>query len=150
MALIEIREIMAEQLSSQTTALGLAFLVLVWVSYSLKKNSKLPPGPTPWPIIGNLHHLGRLPHRNLYEQSKKYGPVMFLRFGSLPCVVVSSSEMAKEFLKTHDLVFANRPCSAAGEHIAYNYKNLGMSSYGPYWRHVRKICVMELLSAKRI
>ncbi|GLJ18962.1 hypothetical protein SUGI_0339130 [Cryptomeria japonica] len=150
MAFLEILEIKAEQLSSQKTAIGLAFLVLVWVLYRLKKNSKLPPGPTPWPIIGNLHQLGRLPHRNLYELSKKYGPVMFLRFGSLPCVVVSSSDMAKEFLKTHDLVFANRPCSAAGEHIAYNYKNLGMSSYGPYWRHMRKICVMELLSAKRI
>ncbi|GLJ34168.1 hypothetical protein SUGI_0686860 [Cryptomeria japonica] len=150
MAIIEIPQIRAEQLSSQTTALALVFVVLVWVLYCFKKNSKLPPGPTPWPIIGNLHQLGRLPHRNLYELSKKYGPVMLLRFGPKPCVVVSSSAMAKEFLKTHDLVFANRPRSAAGEHIAYNYKNLGMCSYGVYWRHMRKICVIELLSAKRI
>ncbi|XP_059064289.1 cytochrome P450 750A1 [Cryptomeria japonica] len=150
MALIEIPQIRAEQLSSQTTALALVFVVLVWVLYCFKKNSKLPPGPIPWPIIGNLHQLGRLPHRNLYELLKKYGPVMFLRFGPKPCVVISSSAMAKEFLKTHDLVFANRPRSAAGEHIAYNYKNLGMCSYGAYWRHMRKICVMELLSAKRI
>ncbi|GLJ19325.1 hypothetical protein SUGI_0347930 [Cryptomeria japonica] len=96
-----------------------------------KKNSKLRPGPTPWPIIGNLHQLGRLPHRSLYELSKKYGPVMFLRLGSLPCVVVSSSEMAKEFLKTHDLVFANRPSTAGGKLIAYNNKNIGFTSYGP-------------------
>ncbi len=30
---------------------------------------------------------------------------MFLRFGSVPTIVVSSSEIAKQFLKTHDLMF---------------------------------------------
>ncbi|GLJ19326.1 hypothetical protein SUGI_0347960 [Cryptomeria japonica] len=151
MDFFEILRVRSEQFCSKTTALGLAFLVLVWVlSKQFKKNSKLPPGPTPWPIIGNLHQLGRLPHRSLYELSKKYGPVMFLRLGSLPCVVVSSSEMAKEFLKTHDLAFANRPNTAAGKHIAYNNKNMGFSSYGPYLTYIRKVCVMELLSAKRL
>nr|ATG29905.1 CYP750C24 [Taxus chinensis] len=153
MALSDMLQLLQEraaEFSTQTTAVGITILVLLWAFYCFKKNPKLPPGPSPLPIIGNLHQLGKLPHRILYDLSKQYGPIMFLRFGSLPCVVVSSSDMAKEFLKTHDLVFANRPSSAAGEHIAYNYRNLGMSPYGPYWRHMRKICVMELLSAKRI
>ncbi|KAH9320223.1 hypothetical protein KI387_021992, partial [Taxus chinensis] len=153
MALSDMLQLLQEraaEFSTQTTAVGITILVLLWAFYCFKKNPKLPPGPSPLPIIGNLHQLGKLPHRILYDLSKQYGPIMFLRFGSVPCVVVSSSDTAKEFLKTHDLVFANRPSSAAGEHIAYNYRNLGMSPYGPYWRHMRKICVMELLSAKRI
>lgn len=140
----------AEQLSGKTAALGLAFLVVVWVLIKqFKTDPKLPPGPKPLPIIGNIHQLGKLPHRSFYDLSKIYGPVMYLRLGFLPCVVVSNSEMAKEILRTHDLVFANRPATAAGKHIAYNNKNIGLASYGPYWRLMRKLCVHELLSAKR-
>ncbi|KAH9320250.1 hypothetical protein KI387_022019, partial [Taxus chinensis] len=132
-------------------------IFFLWVLYKLlvpqRKNansSRLPPGPSPWPFIGNMHQLGELPHRALRDLAKKYGPVMFLKLGSAPTVVVSSSDMAKEFLKTHDLVFANRPASAASKYVAYNEKNVGLAPYGDYWRHMRKVCVMELLSAKRI
>ncbi|KAH9320247.1 hypothetical protein KI387_022016 [Taxus chinensis] len=94
--------------------------------------------------------VGELPHRALCDLAKQYGPIMFLKLGSVPTVVVSSSEMAKEFLKTHDLVFANRPASAATKYVAYDEKTMGFAPYGDYWRHMRKVCVMELLSAKRI
>ncbi|GLJ22361.1 hypothetical protein SUGI_0420960 [Cryptomeria japonica] len=73
-----------------------------------------------------------------------------LKLGYVPTVVVSSSAMAKEFLKTHDNVFASRPQSAAGKHLPYNYKDMVLAPYGPYWRHMRKLCVVELLNAKRI
>ncbi|KAH9290542.1 hypothetical protein KI387_034659, partial [Taxus chinensis] len=136
------------------TAAALTILVLLGIFYILSghRNSgrRLPPGPFPWPILGNLHQLGTLPNRNLEQLAKKHGPIMFLKLGSVPAVVVSSSAMAKEFLKTHDLVFASRPESAAGKYIAYNYKDVVLSPYGPYWRQMKKICVVELLNAKRI
>ncbi|XP_057854654.2 cytochrome P450 750A1-like [Cryptomeria japonica] len=97
-----------------------------------------------------MHQLRKPPHRSLHDLAKQYGPIMFLRLGSAPTVVVSSSEMAKEFLKTHDLVFANRPESAAAKYVAYNEKNLCLAPYGDYWRLMRKVCVLELLSAKRV
>ena len=62
----------------------------------------LPPGPKPWPIIGNLNLMGDLPHRSLHALSTQYGPLMQLRFGSVPVLVTTSAEMAKLFLKTHD------------------------------------------------
>ncbi|XP_052166913.1 cytochrome P450 750A1-like [Oryza glaberrima] len=43
---------------------------------------RLPPGPKPWPIIGNLNFIGALPHRSIHELSKRYGPLIQLRFGS--------------------------------------------------------------------
>ncbi|XP_074590443.1 trimethyltridecatetraene synthase-like [Curcuma longa] len=110
----------------------------------------LPPGPRPWPIIGNLNLIGHLPHRSLHALSQKYGPLMYLRFGSFPVVVGSSVAMAKFFLKTHDIFFVSRPKTAAGKYTTYDYSDITWSPYGPYWRQARKICLLELFSAKRL
>eukprot|EP00253_Pinus_taeda_P009132 PITA_09132 len=112
--------------------------------------ARLPPGPFPWPIIGNLHQLILPAHRSLKGLADKYGPIFFLRLGSVPTVVVSSSEMAKHFLKTHDLMFANRPATSAGKYIFFNYNDMIFVPYGDHWRQLRKICMLELLTAKRI
>ncbi|TVU09718.1 hypothetical protein EJB05_43211, partial [Eragrostis curvula] len=111
---------------------------------------KLPPGPKPWPIIGNLNLMGELPHRSIHALSKRYGPLVQLRFGSVPVVVGASTEMAKFFLKTHDAVFCDRPKFTAGKYTAYDHSDILWSSYGSYWRQARRICVTKLFSAKRL
>nr|ATG29997.1 CYP750C28 [Taxus chinensis] len=131
----------------------ISFLVL-WVFYvkfqgAKRRRDRLPPGPFSWPVIGNMHQLGKLPYRALQDLSHKYGPLMYLKLGCFPTVVVSSSEMAKEFLKTHDLAFASRPTEfALVKYLAFN--GIIMAPYGAHWRHVRRLCVVELLSPKRI
>ena len=128
---------------------ALAFLSKLLLPF--KRNQlKLPPGPKAWPIIGNLNLLGPLPHQSLHKLAQKYGPIMQLKFGSFPVVVVSSAEVAKQILKTHDHVFASRPQTAAGKYITYNYLNITWAPYGPYWRQGRKIFLSELFSSKRL
>ncbi|KAL5768507.1 hypothetical protein ACOSP7_015053 [Xanthoceras sorbifolium] len=129
-----------------------ALLFLQKLTTSLRQHHplKFPPGPRPWPIIGNLNLIGPLPHQSLQKLAQKYGPIMQLRFGSFPVVVASSAEMAKHFLKTHDHVFASRPQTAAGKHTTYNYLNITWAPYGPYWRQGRKIYLSELFSSKRL
>ncbi|KAG0551081.1 hypothetical protein BDA96_01G393200 [Sorghum bicolor] len=129
------------------------FLVAVLLGRRRSTSSskyKLPPGPRPWPVIGNLNLIGHLPHRSMHELSTRYGPLMSLRFGSCPIVVGSSVDMAKFFLKTHDLAFLDRPAIATGRYIFYNYSDVLMASYGPYWRQGRKLFQNELLSAGRM
>ncbi|EXB56947.1 Cytochrome P450 71A1 [Morus notabilis] len=111
---------------------------------------KLPPGPTPLPVIGNLHQLTTLPHRGLQSLSKKYGPIMSLRLGQVPAVVVSSPEAAELFLKTFDTTFASRPRVQSSEYMSYGTKGMAFTEYGPYWRNVRKLCTLQLLSALKI
>ncbi|KAG0541745.1 hypothetical protein BDA96_02G044000 [Sorghum bicolor] len=110
----------------------------------------LPPGPRPWPVIGNLNLIGPLPHRSVHELSKRYGSLMSLRFGSLPVVVASSVDMARFFLKTHDLAFIDRPRTASGRYTGYNYSDMLWSPYGAYWRQARKFCKAEVFSAARL
>ncbi|KAG1334334.1 cytochrome P450 71A1 [Cocos nucifera] len=127
-----------------------SILLLKTLLRSHRRRLTLPPGPKPWPIIGNLNLIGALPHRSIHALAQKYGPIMQLRFGSVPIVVASSIDMVKLFLKTHDLNFASRPKLAAGKYTTFNYSDITWSPYGPYWRQARKMCIMELFSAKRL
>eukprot|EP01018_Ginkgo_biloba_P001401 Gb_28694 [translate_table: standard] len=138
---------------------GIAFLALIRkqiCSRTYTEGNKNPPGPPGWPIIGHLHHLLLLKkknqpiHRLLSLLSERHGPVMHLRLGCRPVLVISSADDAKECLTTNDRLFASRPRLATGKHMGYNYASLVWASYSPYWRNVRKFCTLELLSAKRI
>jgi len=128
----------------------LLVLAGAWIFSVRWGNRRLPPGPFPLPIIGNLHVLGKLPHQALTALSLKYGPLVSLHLGSSLTLVVSSPDMAKEIFKTRDLVFASRPPSAAAKHFYYNSSNIGLAPYGPYWRQMRKVCVSQLLSSARL
>ncbi|KAL6844832.1 hypothetical protein ACP4OV_025491 [Aristida adscensionis] len=112
----------------------------------------LPPGPRPWPVIGNLDLVGgALPHRSAHELSRRHGPLMQLWLGSLPVVVASSVDTARFFLETHDDVDDAAPTAAAGdgERAAYSYRDIAAwSPYGAYWRQPRETrLAAELLGA---
>ncbi|XP_027336594.1 cytochrome P450 71A1-like isoform X2 [Abrus precatorius] len=130
------------------------FIVLLIKHLFMKKarnvRSNLPPSPPSIPIIGNLHQLGTSPHLALQRLAKNYGPIFFLQLGQIPTVVVSSARLAKEVLKTHDLALSSRPQLFSAKYLFYNCTDIVFSPYGAYWRHIRKICILELLSAKRV
>ena len=115
-----------------------------------KQSKNLPPNPPKLPFIGNLHQLGSLPHQSLCQLSKKYGSVMRLYLGNVPTVIVSSAEAAREVLKIHDLDSCSRPSLHGARKMTYNFQNVGFAPYGEYWREIRKICVLELFSVKRV
>ncbi|XP_044470677.1 cytochrome P450 71AU50-like [Mangifera indica] len=140
---------------SLTWTLFAVLFALLFFLQSLKrptssKTKRLPPGPKGFPIFGSLHLVGKFPPRDFYELAKKHGSIMFLRLGLIPTVVVSSPQAAEQFLKTHDLNFASRPPVDTLKHIAYGQRNMAFSPYGSYWRTMRKICTLELLSRNKI
>ncbi|MBA0557684.1 hypothetical protein Golob_014734 [Gossypium lobatum] len=91
-----------------------------------------------------------LPHRSLYHLAKKHGPIMSIRLGSVPTVVVSSPPVAEMFLKTHDAVFASRPKVQVLQSIYNGKKGIAFTELGPYWRSVRKFCNQQLFNASKI
>ncbi|KAG2623458.1 hypothetical protein PVAP13_3KG061727 [Panicum virgatum] len=118
---------------------------------SCHRGLRLPPCPWQLPVIGSLHHLaGALPHRSLRRLSHRYGPIMLLRFGEIPVVVVSSGEGAREVMRTHDAAFATRPQLAAIRTLTKEGHAIAFAPYGEHWRQLRKICAVELLSAARV
>lgn len=129
-------------------------LILVFVSKLFvqkhRNNKNYPPSPPSLPIIGHLHLLKEPFHRTLDELSAKYGLVLLLRFGSRKVLVVSSPAAVEECFTTNDIIFANRPRLIAGKHLNYNYRTIGLSSYGEQWRNLRRLASLELFSTARL
>ncbi|EYU22741.1 hypothetical protein MIMGU_mgv1a005534mg [Erythranthe guttata] len=139
--------------SSLLLATLLLFLALITISKKLQQPQRLinpPPGPKPWPVIGNLNLIISKPRQSLQSLSEKYGEILLLKLGKSPVVIASSPELAKQFLRTHDASFASRPAFAAGKYTCYNYRNMVWAPYGPYWKQARRIYHSEVFSAKRL
>jgi len=141
-------------------AMAMAMLVpwLAWLLVSLlaayflelyaHARRGLPPGPRPLPLIGNLHLVGDQPHRSLARLAQLHGPLMSLRLGAVTTVVISSPDVAREFLQRHDAVFANRFVPhAVGDHADNSVPWLPHSAR---WRALRKIMATELFAPQRL
>ncbi|KAJ3692314.1 hypothetical protein LUZ60_012664 [Juncus effusus] len=84
------------------------------------------------------------------DLSRRYGSLMFLLLGETTTIIVSSSDAAREIMKSHDTSFASRPISTTTRFLFSDGKGIIFSPYGEYWRQMRKICILELLSMKRV
>ncbi|KAK3195379.1 hypothetical protein Dsin_026689 [Dipteronia sinensis] len=126
----------------------LAFLLLLFLK-NLRKKLPYPPGPKGYPIIGNMTMMDQLTHRGLARLATKYGGLLHLQMGSLHIVAVSTPEMAREVLQVQDGIFSNRPANVAITYLTYDRADMAFADYGPFWRQMRKICVIKLFSRRR-
>ncbi|GMH29642.1 hypothetical protein Nepgr_031485 [Nepenthes gracilis] len=67
-----------------------------------------------------------------------------------PILVVSNWKLAEECLANNDKVFLNRFRTLAVEQLGYDSAMFGFSPYGPYWRELRKIVTVNLLSNHKL
>ncbi|CAI9787561.1 unnamed protein product [Fraxinus pennsylvanica] len=119
--------------------------ILIRIFIRKRTTSGLPPSPLALPIIGHLHLLAPIPHQALAKLSQRYGPLIHIFLGSVPCVVASSPEMAKDFLKAYESSYSNRPHSFATDYLTYGSQDFSFAPYGPYWKFMKKLCMSELL-----
>ncbi|KAG4914508.1 hypothetical protein JHK87_052065 [Glycine soja] len=105
-----------------------------------------------WPILGHLPLLNgsHIPHRALGDLADKYGPIFTIKLGVKKALVISNWEIAKECFTTNDIFVSSRPKLVAVEYMGYNQAMLGFAPYGPYWRELRKVATLEILSNRRV
>lgn len=130
--------------------LGIILLIQSINTYRFRNKLSLPPSPTALPIIGHIHLLGPIAHQALHKLSTHYGPLMYLFIGSIPNVIVSSTEMANEILKSNELNFLNRPTMQNVDYLTYGSADFFSAPYGLHWKFMKRICMMELFSSRAI
>lgn len=135
-------------LFSPTTLLGAVLLLLVFYVVSSKgetalETGKEPPGPQPFPLLGNLLQIDlKRPHRTLCELSKKYGSVFKLYLGPNKVVVLAGYKTVKEALVNNAEVFGDRDITP----ILYDtHKGQGiLFANGETWKEMRRFALTTL------
>ncbi|PHT97020.1 Geraniol 8-hydroxylase [Capsicum chinense] len=131
------------------TIFALGFLYTL-AKLSSRGSKRLPPGPSPWPIIGNFHLLGAKPHVSLANLAKNYGPIMSLKLGQMTTVVISSSTIAKLVLKTQDEAFSTRFIPNVVQ--AHNYSKFSVVwlPVCPQWQTLKTFLNTKIFSSNRL
>lgn len=65
-------------------------------------------------------------------------------------ILIQSADAAMEIMKKHDLAFADKPQSSVTRRLLYDGKDITVAPYGEYWRKLKTLCVLQLLSNKRV
>nr|ADT62516.1 cytochrome P450 2E1 [Camelus dromedarius] len=130
--------------------MGITIALLVWMATLLLisiwkhiySSRKLPPGPFPLPIIGNLFQLDikDIP-KSLTRLAERFGPVFTLYLGSRRIVVLHGYKAVKEVLLDYKNEFSGR-----GDNPAFQvHKNKGIIfNNGPTWRDTRRLSLTVL------
>lgn len=143
---------------SQLVPLVLFFVVFCLVRFYQTQRvayRNIPPGPKPWPVVGNFGGLllppfirrrfGQTPSPNigvmeaLTSQARVYGNIYSLFVGSQLIVVLNGYEVVKDALSNHPDVFSDRP-DVPSISILTKRKGIVFAPYGPVWRKQRKFC----------
>ncbi|XP_071913307.1 geraniol 8-hydroxylase-like [Coffea arabica] len=128
----------------------LSLTLIKGLSSLARRAKKHPPGPTPLPLIGNLHLLGDLPHQSLAKLAKIHGPVTSLKLGQLTTVVISSSSMAREVLQKKDLAFSSRSIPDAVHAQNHSHYSVVWLPVASRWRSLRRIMNSNMFSANSL
>ncbi|CAL1405029.1 unnamed protein product [Linum trigynum] len=118
-----------------------------------KKDLPLPPGPKPWPLIGNIPHMTRKVHITMTQFAKSHGPLISLKLGAQVIVVASSPAAAAEILKTHDRILSARYASNSNPFKLSDIDRMAIVSAttcNDSWKSLRALCRTELFSGRAI
>ncbi|XP_076419258.1 cytochrome P450 2C44 isoform X2 [Peromyscus maniculatus bairdii] len=134
-----------ELLGITTLALVVSLICLSLFSVWPKTHTKgrLPPGPTPLPIVGNILQLNLkdMP-ASLSKLAKEYGPIYTLYFGSWPTVVLHGYNVVKEALLDQGDEFLGRGPFPIVEDSQKGHGLLFSS--GERWKVLRRFSLMTM------
>ncbi|XP_060959940.1 tryptophan N-monooxygenase CYP79A68-like isoform X2 [Cannabis sativa] len=142
--------------------LSLIIIVIKYLLLKIMNNDKpsssssalLPPGPSPWPILGCIPEMLR--NRPTYKwintlMKELDTDIACIRLGTSTYVIsVTSPENAREFLKKHDKVFASRPLTGVTRLISHDYVTTVIAPCGGHWKKMRRVLVSNILNSSTV
>ncbi|CAM2111386.1 cytochrome P450 1B1 [Caretta caretta] len=117
----------------------LSLLAAIHLAKLLLRQRRLePPGPFPWPLIGNAAQLGSAPHLTFARLARTYGDVFQLRLGSRPVVVLNGERAIRGALVRQGAAFAGRPRFPSFQLVSGG-RSLAFGGYSELWKLQRRL-----------
>nr|XP_042119166.1 cytochrome P450 2C70-like [Peromyscus maniculatus bairdii] len=118
-------------------------LLFLWNQHHGK--GKLPPGPTPFPVVGNILQMDiKNIIKSLNMLAEEYGPVFTVYLGMKPTVVLHGYEVLKEALVDRGDEFSGKMQSSLNREVG---QELGIIfSNGEIWKQTRRFSLTVLRS----
>uniref|UniRef100_A0A0D9VHC1 Cytochrome P450 n=1 Tax=Leersia perrieri TaxID=77586 RepID=A0A0D9VHC1_9ORYZ len=127
----------------------LYYLTARKLSASGSSSKPLPPGPTPLPLIGNLHNLRGVLHHTLAGLARVHGPVMTVRLGLTTAVVISTKDAAAEAYTKHDRLLSARAAPDTNSALGFSTRSMiWLPSSDARWKALRGIQATHLFSPR--
>ena len=131
--------------SALVALFGIAVVVIL-VDYSrvLLLRRKLPPGPFPFPIVGNVLQLPKSKPWIIFEKwSQEYNdPLITVWIGRAPSIMVNDAWTASELMEKRANIYSSRPRHVVlGDMLNNTDTNQTLLTYGDQWRIHRKLTV---------
>ncbi|KAH7389013.1 cytochrome P450 [Cadophora sp. MPI-SDFR-AT-0126] len=123
---------------------AVASTLAVLYSYAsmLLLRRKLPPGPFPLPIVGNMLSLPKSkPWRDFEHWSEKYGSgLLTIWIGRVPNIFVNDAWVASDLLEKKASIYSSRPRQVVmGDVTGIGKNNQVLLKYNDHWRLHRKL-----------
>jgi cytochrome P450 len=129
-------------------------IVLLYYLTNLRRpsgNGRLPPGPRPLPVIGNLLDLRGNLHHTLAQLARVHGPVMRLKLGMTTAVVISSRDAAREAFTRHDRSLAARAVPDSARALGLSDRStIWLPSSAQRWKTMRGIVATHVFSPRSL
>uniref|UniRef100_A0A0D9XI53 Cytochrome P450 n=1 Tax=Leersia perrieri TaxID=77586 RepID=A0A0D9XI53_9ORYZ len=137
----------------QLCAASLPLVVLT--SYAIQPladaRRRLPPGPRPLPLIGNLLDVGENPHRAFARLAETHGaPLMSIRLGAVYAVVASTPETAREILQRQNAAMSSRRSLDAWRVMDHPSNSMIALPPRGKWRAMRQHTAAAMLGPRRL
>lgn len=123
------------------TLLSIVAAVCIWIR--TRRSSNYPPGPAPWPLLGNLGFNKGLCMKRVTRFQRLVGEVMTFYAGRRPVVMLGSHEAIVEAFVGHTDVMSSRP-AGLGRLVASSPDNGILYSPYPAWKELRRFVLQAL------
>lgn len=130
----------------------LAMVVRYVVCFDPNRCMNLPPGPRPWPLIGNILVFidADTIHAKLQQLASVHGPIYTVWIGSYPTVVLSGVKQTRDALVNKGAVFSSRPDKYSWQFFTAGRRTVLTTPNCPYWMNVRRLYTKHMLSPEAI